>query len=49
MTATMRTVSDVIAEYRVSRIDLLKVDVEGSEWAVLQVWCCCARVRVTDA
>jgi FkbM family methyltransferase len=32
----MRTVSDVIREQQVARIDLLKVDVEKAEWDVLQ-------------
>jgi 31-O-methyltransferase len=35
MTLPLRTVSDVIAEYRVETIDLLKIDVEGAEMEVL--------------
>ncbi|MCC7247120.1 MAG: amino acid adenylation domain-containing protein [Lysobacter sp.] len=31
----LRTVSDIIREHDVTRIDLLKVDVEGAEWQVL--------------
>ena len=31
----LRTVSDVISEYRIPRIDLLKIDVEGSEMDVI--------------
>jgi FkbM family methyltransferase len=32
----VRTISDVIAEHRIDRVDLLKVDVEGGELGVLQ-------------
>jgi FkbM family methyltransferase len=32
----LRRLSDIIASERVSRIDLLKIDVEGGEWDVLQ-------------
>ncbi|KAK5527628.1 hypothetical protein LTR23_011238, partial [Exophiala sp. CCFEE 6169] len=31
----LRTVSDIIRQHDVSRIDLLKIDVEGAEWQVL--------------
>jgi FkbM family methyltransferase len=34
--ADMRTLSDVFASERVDRLDLLKVDAEGSEWEVLK-------------
>ena len=36
LTTRLRTLSDVIAEERVERIDLLKINVEKSEWDVLQ-------------
>lgn len=36
VTCPLRTLSDVIAEHRVDRIDLLKVDVEGAEELVLR-------------
>ena len=32
----LRTLSEVIAEHNIERIDLLKIDVEKSEWNVLQ-------------
>jgi amino acid adenylation domain-containing protein/FkbM family methyltransferase len=35
-TATLRTLSGVIAEEKVDRIDLLKINAEKSEWHVLQ-------------
>lgn len=35
VTCTLRTISDVIDEHGVDRIDLLKVDAEKSEWEVL--------------
>ncbi|HVR07865.1 MAG TPA: amino acid adenylation domain-containing protein, partial [Thermoanaerobaculia bacterium] len=35
VTARLRTLSEVIAEHGVERIDLLKVDVEKAEWEVL--------------
>ena len=31
----LRTVSEIVREHAVSRIDLLKIDVEGAEWQVL--------------
>ena len=34
-TCSVRTLSDVIREHDVKTIDLLKIDVEGSEWEVL--------------
>jgi len=34
-TCQVRTLSDVIRDYGVQRIDVLKIDVEGSEWEVL--------------
>jgi hypothetical protein len=34
-TCQVRTLSDVIREYAVEAIDVLKIDVEGSEWDVL--------------
>jgi 31-O-methyltransferase len=34
-TCQVRTLSEVITEYAVGRIDVLKIDVEGSEWEVL--------------
>ncbi|HET6364286.1 MAG TPA: amino acid adenylation domain-containing protein [Nitrospirota bacterium] len=36
LTTRLRTLSDVIAEERVEHIDLLKINVEKSEWDVLQ-------------
>ena len=36
VTCALKTLSSVIEEYQLNKIDLLKIDCEGAEWSVLQ-------------